>query len=332
MPRYGLRIRNPDGSSFIFNEKTTMSKILGSGSKGLTFGEWYTGIQVPVGHDYVLWLSSYAWINYNVSNSQWVPSGYAYNQPYLDGNRVLRVNSVNYNTAIPATHYGVFSWPQGHAPGRYGLRVNGKNNFSSISDVSSFSVLLWKGEVDIYNGWLPQAINSAFTMDRVVCFFYTTDQSKTICMSPDPGDRVYKVWNVNGGQSGGAIRAKVCIFGNGPIVKAKYGLQIRNSAGQVVYNSGTEIFAKPVLTSLANLSLGQLRSVPGITRPMYAPSNIGALYSYPWQVDVWVNSNGYQLCPAWGWSKNQPKSHGPYTYYVSDIPILSLDASDYFNF
>ncbi|EPW5280241.1 TPA: hypothetical protein ACPZCA_003200 [Yersinia enterocolitica] len=332
MSRYGLEVFRPDGTSVVMDNKTTVTKIVGMGSKGTSYGEWNTGITIPSGYDYFLWMSSYAWLDYTVSGSQWVPGGFAYNQPYLDANRTLKVNSVNYYGAIPASYYGVYIWPASGSVGGYGIQFMGVNNFTGISNISQFSCLLFKGEVDINDGWLPSNINPAFAADQVMCYFYTTDASKTICMSPDPTDRRYRVFYVNGG-GGATIRAKVCIFGNGELNRSKYGLEIYSKQnGSVVYNSGYDILARPKLVPLTGAALGSMRSVEGIARPMYAPCNIGAMYSYPWQVYVWVNSNGTQIGPAWGWARNQPASHGPLTYYVSSIPIMVLDAANYFHF
>ncbi|CNL14346.1 Uncharacterised protein [Yersinia aldovae] len=177
----------------VMDNKTTVTKIVGMGSKGNSFGEWNTGITIPSGYDYFLWMSSYAWLDYTVSGSQWVPGGFAYNQPYLDANRTLKVNSVNYYGAIPSSYYGVYIWPASGSVGGYGIQFMGVNNFTGISNISQFTCLLFKGEVDINDGWLPSYINPAFAADQVMCYFYTEDTSKTICMSPDPTDRRYRV-------------------------------------------------------------------------------------------------------------------------------------------
>lgn len=332
MSRYGLEVFRPDGTSVVMDNKTTVTKIAGMGSKGLSFGEWYTGIAVPAGYDYFLWMSSYAWIDYNISGSQWVPGGFAYLQPYLDANRILRVTPHSLQSVIPASYYGAYIWPNSGTLSGYGIQFMGVNNFTGISNISQFTCLLFKGEIDIYDGWLPSHINAAFAADQVMCYFYTEDTSKTICISPSPDDRRYRVFYVNGG-GGATIRAKICIFGNGALNRSKYGLEIYSKQnGSVVYNSGYDILARPKLVALTGAGLGSMRSVEGISRPMYAPCNIGAMYSYPWQVYVWVNSNGTQIGPSWGWAQNQPASHGPFTYYVSSIPIMVLDAANYFRF
>lgn len=334
--RYGLEVFRPDGTSVVMDNKTTVAKIVAMGSLESSVGEWNTGVTIPPGHDYFLWMSSYAWLEYvvveNGGKSQWTPARQAYNQSYLDTNRTLKVYSVNYNTIIPGSYYGVYIWPAAGSVGGYGIQFMGVNNFTGISNISQFSCLLFKGEVDINDGWLPSSINPAFAADQVMCYFYTEDTSKTICISPDPHDRRYRVFYVNGG-GGATIRAKVCIFGSGALTRNKYGLEIYSKQnGSVVYNSGYDILARPQLVPLTNTPLGSMRSVEGIARPMYAPCNIGAMYSYPWQVYVWVNSNGTQIAPAWGWARNQPASNGPLTYFVSNIPIMVLDAANYFKF
>ncbi|MEQ9721293.1 hypothetical protein ABQG65_08860 [Yersinia alsatica] len=336
MSRYGLKVFRPDGTSLVMDNKTTVTKIAGMGSKGNSVGEWNTGITIPQGYDYFIWMSSYAWLEYvvvrNGRRSQWTPRRRAYNRAYLDPHRVLKVSSENYNTIIPGCYYGVYIWPTTTVKGRYGLQFFGANRLAGISDVSQFTSLLFKGEINIHDGWLPNQINPAFAADQVMCFFYTEDTSKTICMSPAPDDRRYRVYHINGG-GGATVHAKVCIFGQGTLNRSRYGLEIYSRAnGSIVYNSGYDILARPQLVPLTDAPLGVMHSVPGITRPMYAPCNIGAMFQHPWQVYVWVNSNGTQIGPAWGWARHQPASNGPLTYYVSHIPILVLDATDYFHF
>lgn len=65
---------------------------------------------------------------------------------------------------------------------------------------------------------------------------------------------------------------------------------------------------------------------------MYAICNIGGLFTNNWQVNVWINSNGTQIGPAWGRAIYEPASFGPYTYFAADIQIMVLDATDYFHF
>ncbi|WP_145517436.1 hypothetical protein [Yersinia mollaretii] len=332
MSRYGLEVFRPDGTSLVMDNKTTVTKIAGTGSKGLSFGEWNTGIAVPAGYDYFLWMSSYAWIDYIVSGSQWVPSGFAYLQPYLDAHRILRVTPHSLQSAIPASYYGAYIWPSAGTLKGYGIQFRGVNNFTGISHISQFSGLLYKGEIDIYDGWLPSHVHPAFTADQVMCYFYTEETSKTICMSPSPDDRRYRVFYVNGG-GGATLSAKVCIFGQGTLQRSRYGLEIYSKQnGSVVYNSGYDILTRPNLVPLTGAALGSMHAVEGVVRPMYAPCNIGAMYHYPWQIYVWVNSNGRQIGPAWGWAKHQRASRGPVTYYVSSIPVMVLDATDYFHF
>lgn len=342
MSRYGIEVFRRDGTSIVLDHQTTVTKILGMGSKASSYGEWNTGITIPTGHEYCLWMSSFAWLEYvvgrNGGRSQWTPGRHAYNRAYLDANRVLKVNSVNYNTALPASYYGVYTWPVGTVRGNYGVQFFGANNISGINDISQFTCLLFKGEIDIYNGWLPSHINAGFTPNKVICFFYTEDANKTIVtdtlgnVDNPPAVRSYRVFASGSGETS-PIRAKVCIFGNGALKKDNYGLEIYSSQSHsLVYNSGYDMLARPKLTLLSGMALGEKKRVPGISRPMYAPCNIGGLYSNHWQVKVWINSNGTQIGPSWGDAVYQPASYGPDTYFVGDIPILLLDAADYFRF
>lgn len=342
MSSYGLEVFRLDGTSTILDNKTTVTKILRMGGKALSYGEWNTGVTIPVGYDYFLWMSNYAWLDYivvsNGGKSQFTPGRHAYNQPYLDASRVLKVNSVNYNTAIPASYYGVYTWPRDTVQGNYGVQFFGANNISGINDISQFTCLLFKGEIDLYNGWLPSHINPAFTPDRVMCFFYTEDASKTISTnaagsySTPTTVQSYKVFNVGGGESSTSLRTKVCIFGDGTLQRSNYGLEIYNANSTLVYNSGYDVLARPQMVSLYGLALGEKKSIAGVVRPMYASCNIGGLYTNNWMVEVWINSNGSQIGPAWGNAIYKAASFGPYTYFTENIPIMVLDATDYFRF
>lgn len=342
MSRYGLEVFRPDGTSIVMDNQTTVAKIVGMGGKASSYGEWNTSVTIPVGYEYFLWMSKYAWLEYivarNGGRSQFTPNRHAYNQPYLDANRVLKVNSVNYNTSIPASYYGVYTWPKETVQGHYGVQFFGVNNISGINDISLFSCLLFKGEIALYNGWLPSHVNPAFTPDRVMCFFYTEDTHKTLSTNAAGRYRrptivqSYKVFDVGGGGSSTDLRAKVCIFGNGTLQRSHYGLEIYNANSTLVYNSGYDILARPKMVSLSGLALGEKRSIEGVTRPMYAPCNIGGLYTQHWMVDVWVNSNGTQIGPAWGHAIYKSASFGHDTYFTGDIPIMVLDATDYFHF
>lgn len=378
----GVRIYHPDGSHFDFNERSTVCRVLGIGG-GEGFGgtdynggsyTFSTGIKVPEGYDWWLWNS----LNVNQNWGQVVvsggfggfgPSGPSVSTPYLDDNRVINVTwDYTYTgeylsgniIARGVQHldglYGAVAWPVSQ-PHDYGFQIYGVNNLAGVFDNSLVSYLLWKGEIDIFNDWSPQNINPGLSLHNCICFFYTTDPNDVIGIN---GDGRYRVWR-DGRVYGGSVRAKVCIFGNGAPLSplADYGMEVWNpQTGQLVYNSGRDVLIRPHLVSVAtaaSLVDNTLRysyvKVPGITRPMYAPTNTGAgvgagvafsdggdsMYSFY----TWVTSDGYYLHQRPGGQQNPFESisgagkvfgYEHPVYANGTNPVMVIDAEDYFVF
>lgn len=380
---YGVRIYHPDGSHFDFNERSTVCRVLGigggTGFKGTDYnGNSYTfstGIRVPEGYDWWLWNSlsvNQNWGPFIVSGGPggFGPSGASVSTPYLDDNRVINVrwdytyiadyvppgNLIFRGTQHLDGLYGAVAWPVA-LPHDYGFQIYGVNNLAGVFDSSQVSYLIWKGEVDIYNGWSPQNINTELSLRNCICFFYTTDLNDVIGIDSDTR---YRVWR-DGRVYDGSVRAKVCIFGNGAALSplADYGMEVWNpQTGQLVYNSGRDVLIRPQLVSVATavslvdstLEYSYVK-VPGITRPMYAPTNTGAgvgagvafndkgdsMYGFY----TWVTSDGYYLYQRPGGQQNPYEAlsgagkvfrYGHPVYKNSTNPVMVIDAEDYFVF
>lgn len=308
MADYGVRIYHPDGSHFDFNERSTLCRVLGSGTfKGKFLGsvstdhvEYYnTGIHVPEGYDWWLWMTlnahmqTGAIIGYPLSNAPW---GISLSTPFLDEKRVInvrwdlsdadpemhRINGIGVATwfNLPDVVYGAIAWPVARNR-NYGFSISGADNMAGVFDTSLVSYLQWKGEVDIYNGWTPGNINPALNMNNCLCFFYTTSPEIVIGLD---SEAKYRIWN-KGRLSTDPVRVKVCIFGNGDLIPslAEYGMEIWNpDTGQLVYNSGRDVLLRPQLVSMSGsatvvdtkFNCHGVRAA-GIRRPMYAPTNTG---------------------------------------------------------
>ncbi|ECG1392066.1 TPA_asm: hypothetical protein GNB58_004642 [Salmonella enterica subsp. houtenae serovar 45:g,z51:-] len=379
MGDYGVRVYHPDGSHFDFNERSTVCRVLGVGvqkyggnlSNDRTWN-FSTGLQVPEGYDWWLWQSYNTNQNWGIATLgiHWAfgPSGSSVATPYLDDNRVINVrwdftasdqrvkgNSVSKIIQKTGGIYGAVAWPvaQSHD---YGFQIYGVDNLAGVFDTSLVSYLMWKGEIDIHDGWSPQNINPGMSVSNCICFFHTTDPNYIIGI--DSYAR-YRVW-LHGRKADAPVRAKVCIFGNGAPLSplSDYGLEVWSpQTGQRVYNSGRDVLIRPQLVSVDSaLSIvnDQIRyspvSVPGIRRPMYAPTNTGAglgagvafndggdaMKTYY----TWVTSDGFHLYQIPGGQQNPFEEiayAGFFAYERTDFvyganPVMVINAEDYFVF
>lgn len=329
MSSYGLKINNPDGTSFIFNENTTIPKMMGSGyyGGGTAAKTIATGIYIPEGYNFYLWVNPGGWIDYKVSGSQWTPTGAFYHQGVLDGNRQVIIQSSW--SQVLANWWAVFAYPVA-TKGSYGLSLNGNGSaMFRISDVSTFTKVAWKGDITISSGWKPSSIGN-FDFNTTMIFFYTTDINISVCK--DGPSQSYKLYKNGGGEYSGSITVKMVVFSNGIMNRGKYGLRIYSPQnGSLVYDSSNQILVNPQLVTFPQ-TLYSLISVPSISRPMYLPSSIGGFFSNQYMVDVAVVSNGYQVAAGWGTGNKQSASHGGNILSVSPNAVICIDAQDYFNF
>ncbi|EAA8037302.1 hypothetical protein R5S71_004814 [Salmonella enterica] len=381
MADYGVRIYHPDGSHFDFNERSTVCRVLGSGEQGNRGGladlkdvsvyTFSTGLRVPEGYDWWLWQSFNANQNWGIatlgSRQAIGPSGSSVATPYLDDNRVINVRwdftpsdqriRGNYISKLwqrPGGIYGAVAWPVSQSRD-YGFQIYGVNNLAGVFDTSQVSYLMWKGETDIVNGWSPQNVHPGLSVNNCLCFFYTTDPNHIIGID---SDRRYRVWK--NGRKADAVRAKVCIFGNGAPLSplADYGMEVWSvQTGQRVYNSGRDVLIRPQLVPMnaalrleGNQIIYSPVRVPGIRRPMYAPTNtgagLGAGVAFNDRGDsmktfyTWVSSDGYFLYQLPGGQQN-PLEGATYAGFIAyerpDFvhgvnPVMVINAEDYFVF
>lgn len=329
MSSYGLRVNNPDGSSFIFDENTTIPKLMGSGKYegGGALSSVPTGVYIPEGFNYYLWVNPGGWINYSVSGSQWTPDGAFYHYPQLDGARQVIIKS-SWRQVL-ANWWAIYAYPTS-AKGTYGLSFRGSGSaMFRISDVSTFTKVVWKGEIQISSGWRPSSIGN-FDFNTTMIFFYTTDPNISVCK--EAPTQSYKLYKNGGGEYSGSITVKLVIFANAAMNRGSYGLRIYSPTnGSLVYDSSNEILVNPVLVNFPQ-ALYSFTAVTGIARPMYLPSSIGGFFSNKYMVDIAVVSNGFQVAAGWGTGKRQEASHGGDILSVSPNPVICIDAQNYFRF
>lgn len=327
MSSYGLRVNNPDGSSFVFDENTTIPKLMGTGyyngnsaSKSVP-----TGVYIPDGYNFYLWVNPGGWIDYKVSRSQWTPTAAHYHQAILDENRQVIIQSTW--SQVLANWWAVFAYPTA-LKGNYGLSFskNGTALFR-ITDVTKFTRVVWKGDVTISSRWKPSILGS-YDFNSTMIFFYTTDINIAVCK--DGPSQSYKLYKKGGGEYSGSINVKIVVFSNGTMNRGKYGLRIYSPEnGSLIYDSSNQILVNPQLVTFPQ-SLYSLFTVPKISKPMYLPSSIGGFFSNKYMVDVAVVSNGTHVAAGWGTGNKQSASHGSDILSVSPNSVICIDALDYF--
>lgn len=313
-----------------------------------------TGLYVPNGHDYYAHLSDACGFDgyLDDTGSTVIYSSIA-PLPYLDERRQLCFKNGKYAidsiTGVPPEvmiksdqQLVLLTWPKPARANGHGILFNGVNSFFQINQNTNFSNVIWKGDVEISRkGWKVQDIEPSISHYNSFTFFYCEDPSISVGRSWDWSDRalgmVYIPYDHNGYISNRAIKVKVVVFGVGQIKTSKYGLRIYKNK-HVVYDSCNEVLINPVFTSFDKYSLGQMQSINGVRRPMFARVSVGARHFNEGKggrlCDIGLRSNGYQLSTTEQiaiktyWMDSELK----FASFISEQPVMILDAENYFKF
>lgn len=347
---FGIKVFSKTGPSYNLDSNCTAMFITGVIDQ---FVYPKTGLYVPEGYDYYAHLShACGFADEFDENDGNVIVASADPIAYLDERRQLCFRNGK-NAMGNTTHYPsevnfnsrqqlvLLTWPKPSQTNGYGILFNGVNSFFQINQTTNFSNVIWKGDVEISNnGWRIQNINPSLTHFNSFIFFYCEDPTVSIGRSWQLGDRddmIYVPYDHNGGVSNRNVKAKAVVFGTSAIKTSKYGLRIYQNK-LVVYDSCNEVLINPKFARFDNYQIGQMRSINGVKRPMCARVCIGAQYQIfsngGWFCDIGVRSNGYELSTTiqktfkvW-WME----SDLPFNSFVSEQPIMVLDAENYFNF
>lgn len=347
---FGIRVFSKVGPSYDLDDSCTAMFITGVIDQ---FVYPKTGLYVPEGYDYYAHLShACGFADEFDENDGNVIVASADPIAYLDERRQLCFRNGK-NAMGNTTHYPsevnfnsrqqlvLLTWPKPLQANGYGILFNGVNSFFQINQNTNFSNVIWKGDVEISNkGWRIQNINPSLSHHNSFIFFYCEDPTVSIGRSWQLGDRddmIYVPYDHNGGISRRNVRAKAVVFGTSAVKTSKYGLRIYKNK-HVVYDSCNEVLINPKFARFNNYKIGQMRSIDGIKRPMCARVCIGAEYqifsSGGWFCDIGIRSNGYELSTTiqkafkvW-WLESDLPIHS----FVSEQPVMVLDAENYFNF
>lgn len=354
---YGLQIYHNDGSSFIFDSSCSACKILGHFSYYPTDANRYnrkTGIYIPNNYDFFVCFSRQScyfdgYKSWNGGRYRGI-SGASDLFYYLDESRqiILTPGDKAWGSGVGTTiafrqDCFVIGWLKGQA-GKYGVSVQGSDNFSSINNRTEFLFVVYKGEIEITpSGWLPNQIDDAFSFKSTPVFFYWENENLSIVKytqtSAWTGETVkesYLVYDQNGNVYSGSLKAKIVIFGNKELQLSKYGMRIYNSNGGAVYDMSSGILVSPQFYSFGNSKLYELNVIPNVARPMIIPTTVGG-YAKGWQTeralwDVGLANSGKALAlsPVNKFYRKTFRHNA--AFFVTNSPILILDASHYFNF
>lgn len=347
---FGIRVFSKVGPSYDLDDSCTAMFITGEIDQ---FVYPKTGLYVPEGYDYYAHLShACGFADEFDENDGNVIVASADPIAYLDERRQLCFRNGK-NAMGNTTHYPsevnfnsrqqlvLLTWPKPSRANGHGILFNGVNSFFQINQNTNFSNVIWKGDIEISNkGWRIQNINSSLSHHNSFIFFYCEDPTISIGRSWRLGDRddmIYVPYDHNGGISRRNVRAKAVVFGTSAVKTSKYGLRIYKNK-HVVYDSCNEVLINPKFARFNNYKIGQMRSIDGIKRPMCARVCIGAEYqifsSGGWFCDIGIRSNGYELSTTiqkafkvW-WLESDLPIHS----FVSEQPVMVLDAGNYFNF
>ncbi|WP_118984364.1 hypothetical protein [Photorhabdus sp. CRCIA-P01] len=353
MSEYGLRITNPfDFSRFIFNEKTAPAYIVWAGiitpsAPGIRGSGWNTWWKcqnpIPPGHDYAVSSHKLGEINWkDDGRASWPDGGKDLsvtrdNQGYLTfyWDEFLETGKNHFTKYIV-----IISWPTISA-GKYGLKISGNANFSSLNPNIKYSYVSHKKELTLRGEFNLSVIDNRLNLNNCLPFFYTEDNNAFVALNIYRGyELTPKVTlEVRNPRSAGMTsgKFKVVIFSNlnleNNLRNDKYGLRIRDSGNNVRFSSGVGVLTRPVAVSLGGRVEGDKVAVPGISRPMYTPCNFGeSIYKRNNKVIAVGGVDGKYITPCVSKDIKIQRGYWGYYTYISSLKSLYIDAETYFNF
>lgn len=314
---YGIMITPDDGIPYEF---TADSMFVAIGASGVTpqgvIYRYDTRYTPPAGYDLVVY----------ISDPFPSPTDYTKQMRYrinASGHVELYIDAGGSNVWFSGLFYIIYLIPQlaGGAYGSYGFNIYGNNRYIGLSDNNYIYNTSFVGEVDIYTGWRPAKINSRYTAQNSVCFFYIDNQNYSI-IHTNSSDLALRVFlrGTDNYTHGHSLKAKIVILERGNPVPGTWGINIYAANGGLAFTSGQ----KQVGTG----RIGRIRDVgatvfEGISRPMFIPQNVATKGDYQYA----LGNSGNAILPV-------PYRWNTTTRYLqmSELNSLFIDAADYFHF
>lgn len=346
MSSYGLKVFSADGPDIMLDSSCTMCCILG-------ICEPYqeqTGIYVPFGYEYHVHYT--IGCSYNVAYDYDSDIGGESNaivgacdaSSYLDGNRQVILTKGRHAWGDSYFYDNlciIIGYPLHNLATGTGISFAGDNNFFSIHDESLCAPVVFKGEITLppnAGGWSPEYVNPYLNFNNCIVFVYCENPNVSIGLfyNRNNGSRKIFAFDLEGGFYKGSVDVRLVIFAKQRIKETQYGLKIFNKKGKVVYDSASEILMNPQLYSFGQVGMRQFVGIPDIRRPMFIPTSIGAYADFDkYRGDlktVGLASNGFSLAPSYT-GLNEILWTIPFrSQFMSDRPVMILDAENYFKF
>lgn len=345
MSNYGLKVFSTEGPDIMLDASSTMCCILG-------ICEPYqaqTGIYVPYGYEYHVHYTIGCCYNIAFDTDPELGEsigvvGACDASSYLDQNRQVILtkgprawgDSLFYDNLCIIIGYPLHNRATGT-----GISFTGDNNFFSIHDESQCAPVVFKGSIILPSnggGWSPEDVNPYLNFNNCVVFVYCENSNLSIGMfyNRNSGSRRIYAYDLKGNLYKKNADVKLVIFAKQQIKETPYGLKIFNKNGKLVYDSGTGMLINPQLYSFGRVGLRQFVGIPNIKRPMFIPTSIGGYADFDkYGGDlrtVGLSSNGFSIAPSYT-CLNEYQWTFPYkSQFISDRPVMILDAENYFKF
>ncbi|MDD9340885.1 MAG: hypothetical protein PV362_14810 [Providencia heimbachae] len=356
---FGLKIRNLDGSEFIFNEHTAPATNLWTRyvkrSDGLSpDGDWLSfkwtcPYEIPEGYGFQVVSQNAAEVTFIQSGDRRYVSGTKDKIAYSANDRKITVNGMgNYDL----NYVKIIAFPtiesQKNAS-RFGLKIKGSSIFLENTPPLGYAYAAHKAKVFIDKAFDVGKTFPGLTIENAVFFFYTDDNKSFIRLEPSnvtSWDEVRWWRYVSRNKDSTDITAYtsawywVIAFTNmkpEQLDTPGFGLKIRNFTGAVTFNSSFGVMTRPITLPGNQIPVGSDINIESIRRPMYTPTRVGEVFSsnggLGWWRDLNICNLGESQIGLYQTSTSQQRGyHGNYTVARTAIPAIFLDAADYFPF
>lgn len=356
---YGLKIRNLDGSEFIFNEHTAPATNIwtryvkrndGLSPDGgwLTY-KWTCPTKIPTGYGAQVVSNVAAEVTFRESGDRRYVSGTVDRIGYnAAGGSVTLYGLQNYDF----NYVKIIAFPtiQSQQSQRgFGLKVSGSSVFLSNTPEMGYAYATHKAKVFIDRAF---DINKAFpglTIENAIFFFYTDDKKSFIRIEPSNqgGWEDIKFWRyVSRDRNSAAMTAYtsawywVVAFTNmqpAQLDTSGFGLKIRNLEGKVTFNSQMGVMTRPITVPANQIPVSSGKAIDDIHRPMYTPTLAGETFRSNGGLGQFRNLNvgnfDGSTVGLFETSRDAPRGYwGDYTVARTAMSIIFLDATDYFKF
>ncbi|HGJ5864944.1 hypothetical protein QE197_07635 [Arsenophonus nasoniae] len=359
----GLRITNPDGSFFLFNEFTAPATNIWTRAVSEDYGDilepdgewlsykWTCPNAIPDGYNfYVMRHGAMAGITFTDIGGRMYVSGteetFWHNQG-SDGKVTLKGLSRLSGDGKFKNRIQIIAYPdykKSSLPINLGLRIKGNAVFLNEIPTTGYAYAFYKKKITINAEFIPSMISPDLTIDNAIYFFYTLNSNAYIRTDYvqqsiyDPGRPVLISTEKNGRGNTSAEYYVVAfrLAKGGELDTGSHGLRLRNSKGEITFNSEYNVLTRPIMITGTSMSTGEKRTIENIRRPMYSPSAVGQFF---FRTDGGYLEN-LNIChyDQTGLSLSRFRVMYNSAYYGDNTTartknsILVLDAEDYFKF